>query len=130
MVLFRSITPLLPAGADLTDALAFYTRHLGFTVEWQAQDLSWPIANVALQVQARLPRFGLVEVRARSNASSNASLHQGEEISVAPRTELPPVPEMRHRRPRNRQPNLTSALFSRGIEGFVERLQHDLMQSS
>jgi hypothetical protein len=40
MVPFRSITPLLPAGVDLADALAFYTQHLGFTVEWQGADMA------------------------------------------------------------------------------------------
>ncbi len=37
---FRSITPLLPAGADLAEAIAFYTQHLGFTVEWQGEDMA------------------------------------------------------------------------------------------
>jgi catechol 2,3-dioxygenase-like lactoylglutathione lyase family enzyme len=40
MATFRSITPLLPAGADLAQALAFYTRHLGFAVEWQGGDMA------------------------------------------------------------------------------------------
>ncbi|HET7448983.1 MAG TPA: VOC family protein [Gaiellaceae bacterium] len=37
---FRSITPLVPAGGDLAEALAFYTRHLGFTVEWQGGEMA------------------------------------------------------------------------------------------
>lgn len=40
MVPFRSITPLIPAGADLPAALAFYTESLGFTVEWQSGDMA------------------------------------------------------------------------------------------
>lgn len=40
MVLFRSITPLVPAGADLAQALAFYTQHLGFVVEWHGEDMA------------------------------------------------------------------------------------------
>jgi catechol 2,3-dioxygenase-like lactoylglutathione lyase family enzyme len=40
VVPFRSITPLIPAGADLPAALAFYTQHLGFTVEWQGGDMA------------------------------------------------------------------------------------------
>ena len=33
--LFQTITPLVPAGADLVAALAFYEQHLGFTTLWQ-----------------------------------------------------------------------------------------------
>lgn len=40
MVPFRSITPLVPAGGDLAEALALYTHHLGFTVEWQGGDMA------------------------------------------------------------------------------------------
>src|SRR5690349_19201516 len=32
---FESITPLIPAGASLADALRFYTEQMGFTVAWQ-----------------------------------------------------------------------------------------------
>jgi hypothetical protein len=32
---FRSITPMIPAGADLADALAFFSAEMGFTVVWQ-----------------------------------------------------------------------------------------------
>ena len=28
-------TPLVPTGGSLAESLAFYTQHLGFTVEWQ-----------------------------------------------------------------------------------------------
>lgn len=29
------VTPMIPAGASLDDALAFYTAHLGFSVTWR-----------------------------------------------------------------------------------------------
>jgi hypothetical protein len=32
----RSITPLIPAGGSLADALAFFTARMGFTVSWQS----------------------------------------------------------------------------------------------
>jgi uncharacterized glyoxalase superfamily protein PhnB len=32
---FLTVTPLLPAGPSLAQALDFYSRHLGFTVAWQ-----------------------------------------------------------------------------------------------
>ena len=31
-----SITPMIPTGGSLAEALAFYTEHMGFTVVWQA----------------------------------------------------------------------------------------------
>jgi catechol 2,3-dioxygenase-like lactoylglutathione lyase family enzyme len=31
----RSITPLIPSGGSLADALAFYTEHMGFSTVWQ-----------------------------------------------------------------------------------------------
>jgi hypothetical protein len=31
-----SITPMIPAGASLADALEFYTNDLGFSIGWQA----------------------------------------------------------------------------------------------
>lgn len=40
MVTLRSITPLVPAGPDLAQALAFYTQHLGFVVEWQGGEMA------------------------------------------------------------------------------------------
>jgi catechol 2,3-dioxygenase-like lactoylglutathione lyase family enzyme len=32
----RSITPLIPSGGSLAEALAFYTDHMGFAVVWQS----------------------------------------------------------------------------------------------
>ena len=32
---FRSITPLIPSGGSLAAALAFYTKHMGFSIAWQ-----------------------------------------------------------------------------------------------
>jgi hypothetical protein len=32
----RSVTPMIPTGGKLADALEFFTRHLGFFVEWQS----------------------------------------------------------------------------------------------
>jgi catechol 2,3-dioxygenase-like lactoylglutathione lyase family enzyme len=32
---FHSVTPLMPAGKSLAEALAFYTEQLGFSVVWQ-----------------------------------------------------------------------------------------------
>lgn len=37
---FVCVTPLVPAGADLDGALAFYTRQLGFTVSWKSEDMA------------------------------------------------------------------------------------------
>lgn len=31
-----SITPMIPTGGSMADALAFYTRGLGFSIVWQA----------------------------------------------------------------------------------------------
>ena len=33
--IFRSVAPLIPSGGSLAEALAFYTLHMGFSVEWQ-----------------------------------------------------------------------------------------------
>jgi catechol 2,3-dioxygenase-like lactoylglutathione lyase family enzyme len=33
-------TPLVPTGGPLAEALAFYTDHLGFTVEWQGSGMA------------------------------------------------------------------------------------------
>jgi catechol 2,3-dioxygenase-like lactoylglutathione lyase family enzyme len=33
---FRSVTPMIPAGADLDAAIAFYTKRMGFAVEWRS----------------------------------------------------------------------------------------------
>ncbi len=35
-----SVTPLIPAGSRLADALAFYCEHLGFSVLWQADRMA------------------------------------------------------------------------------------------
>jgi len=32
----RSVTPLIPTGGSLADALAFFTTHMGFSVAWQS----------------------------------------------------------------------------------------------
>jgi len=32
---FRSITPMIPAGKRLAEALEFYTKHMGFEIVWQ-----------------------------------------------------------------------------------------------
>ncbi len=37
---FRTITPMIPAGPSLADALAFFTGHLGFTLLWQADGMA------------------------------------------------------------------------------------------
>ena len=33
---FRSVTPMIPTGGSLADALKFFTNHLGFRTTWQA----------------------------------------------------------------------------------------------
>ena len=35
-----TVTPLVPAGPSLADAIAFYTAQLGFTVVWQADAMA------------------------------------------------------------------------------------------
>ena len=37
---FQSITPLIPAGSSLAEALAFYTEHMGFSVAWQNDQMA------------------------------------------------------------------------------------------
>jgi catechol 2,3-dioxygenase-like lactoylglutathione lyase family enzyme len=37
---FNSITPMIPAGKSLADALDFYTKKLGFTVVWQYAEMA------------------------------------------------------------------------------------------
>lgn len=37
---FRSVTPLIPTGGSLVDALDFYTRHMGFEVMWQSETMA------------------------------------------------------------------------------------------
>jgi catechol 2,3-dioxygenase-like lactoylglutathione lyase family enzyme len=36
----RSVTPLIPTGGSLADALEFYTRHMGFEVVWQSETMA------------------------------------------------------------------------------------------
>ena len=36
----RTVTPLIPAGAALADALQFYTGQLGFSITWQSGDMA------------------------------------------------------------------------------------------
>src|SRR5947207_9565772 len=40
---FGQLTPMLPAGKDMTAALAFYEQKLGFTARYKADDLSMVI---------------------------------------------------------------------------------------
>ena len=37
---FCSVTPLIPTGGSLADALTFYTEHLGFSVLWQTEGMA------------------------------------------------------------------------------------------
>lgn len=37
---FRSITPLIPTGTSLAEALAFYTEHMGFSIVWQGEGMA------------------------------------------------------------------------------------------
>jgi len=37
---FISITPIIPSGKSLVEALEFYTNKLGFTVAWQAGEMA------------------------------------------------------------------------------------------
>ncbi len=37
---FVSITPIIPSGKSLAEALEFYTSKLGFTVVWQAGEMA------------------------------------------------------------------------------------------
>ena len=39
-VLFRSITPMIPAGRSLDAALAFYTERMGFSLEWRSGNMA------------------------------------------------------------------------------------------
>ena len=36
----RTVTPLIPAGAVLADALRFYSEQLGFSITWQSGDMA------------------------------------------------------------------------------------------
>lgn len=35
-----TITPMIPAGPDLEEALRFFTEHLGFTILWQTDSMA------------------------------------------------------------------------------------------
>src|SRR5882724_8191422 len=37
---FLTVTPLVPAGPSLADALRFYTEQLGFAITWQAGSMA------------------------------------------------------------------------------------------
>ena len=37
---FLSVTPMIPTGGSLADALAFYTRHMGFSIVWQSETMA------------------------------------------------------------------------------------------
>ena len=37
---FCSVTPLIPTGGSLADALAFYTEHMGFSILWQTDGMA------------------------------------------------------------------------------------------
>jgi len=39
-VRFLAVTPMVPAGPSLADALQFYTEQLGFAVTWQAGSMA------------------------------------------------------------------------------------------
>ena len=36
----RCVVPLIPSGASLADAVAFFTTHLGFTTVWQTEGMA------------------------------------------------------------------------------------------
>ena len=35
-----TVTPMIPAGADLAEALRFFTERLGFTITWQTDSMA------------------------------------------------------------------------------------------
>jgi hypothetical protein len=37
---FRSVTPLLPAGESLSEALRFFRESLGFSIVWQSESMA------------------------------------------------------------------------------------------
>lgn len=39
-VTFRAITPLVPTGGSLAEAVAYYTQHLGFEVVWRTEGMA------------------------------------------------------------------------------------------
>ncbi len=38
--MFRSVTPMIPTGGSLAEAIAFYTDQLGFTLVWQSDGMA------------------------------------------------------------------------------------------
>ncbi len=36
----RSVTPLIPTGGSLADALGFYTKHMGFSILWEGDGMA------------------------------------------------------------------------------------------
>ncbi len=38
--MLNSVTPLIPAGASLDEALKFYTEEMGFTCTWRADNMA------------------------------------------------------------------------------------------
>jgi len=66
--IFRSVTPMIPTGCGLAEALAFYTTQLGFTVLWQSDQMAGIARNEVC--------FNLVENRTREWAD-NASFSIG-----------------------------------------------------
>lgn len=67
-VALLSVTPLIPSGPRLSDALAFYTQRMGFSVIWQADRM----AGIGRDAVA----FNLVENDSRE-WSENASFSVG-----------------------------------------------------
>jgi catechol 2,3-dioxygenase-like lactoylglutathione lyase family enzyme len=65
---FHSVVPLVPAGSDLTAALAFYTGQMGFSIVWRGEGM----AGIARDGVA----FNLVENGTRDWAE-NASFSIG-----------------------------------------------------
>ena len=37
---FHSVTPLIPAGSDLSAAISFYTEQMGFSVVWRGDNMA------------------------------------------------------------------------------------------
>jgi len=63
-----SITPMIPTGGSLADALEFYTGHLGFSIVWQAAG--------AAGIQREKVSFTLIE-NANREWADNASFSIG-----------------------------------------------------
>jgi catechol 2,3-dioxygenase-like lactoylglutathione lyase family enzyme len=65
---FHSITPLIPAGASLDEALTFYTEAMGFTCTWRSDNMAG--------IERDGAGFNLVENTERAWAE-NASFSMG-----------------------------------------------------